>query len=291
MKPKSPVFKTAAGEASYLEAYERTLALWPVPFEARDVPTEFGSTHVIVSGPEGGQPLLLLPGMATTATMWFSNVADLSRDRRVFALDTLGDIGKSVPTTLPHGPQAWAEWLVAVLDALEIARANVVGLSFGGWLTLTLGLHAPARVRRLVVLAPAGGLVPLRVQFFTTVFPAMLLPIRSLRRRAVLWFAAEGSELAPAFVEQFVRAFEHGRFKLAPTIYSDEELRGLEMPTLLLIGEDEVVFDPEKALARAQALIPDLQTELIPGASHCLPMEQPAQVNARILAFLNEKGA
>lgn len=40
MKSKSPVFKTAAGEARYLEAYERTLSLWPMPFEERDVDTE-----------------------------------------------------------------------------------------------------------------------------------------------------------------------------------------------------------------------------------------------------------
>ncbi len=68
MKPKSSVFKTTAGEARYLEAYETALELWPVPFEERAVPTEFGFTHVIISGPEDGQPLLLLPGMVMTLT-------------------------------------------------------------------------------------------------------------------------------------------------------------------------------------------------------------------------------
>lgn len=51
--------------------------------------------------------------------------------------------------------------------------------------------------------------------------------------------------------------------------------------------DDRLVFDPEKTLARAQQLISDTQAKLISDASHCLPMEQPARVTARVLTFLD----
>jgi pimeloyl-ACP methyl ester carboxylesterase len=58
--------------------------------------------------------------------------------------------------------------------------------------------------------------------------------------------------------------------------------------TLLLIGQQEALYDPVAAVKRAQQLIPDVQTELIPHAGHDLPIGKPETVNQRILAFLKE---
>lgn len=71
-----------------------------------------------------------------------------------------------------------------------------------------------------------------------------------------------------------------------PVPYSDEELRGVKNPTLLLIGQQESLYDPVPALARAKKLIPNIQAELIPQASHDLPVSQPETVNRKILEFL-----
>ena len=92
------MFKTPEGQARYFAAYDATLALWPVPVESFDVPTRFGSTHIHVCGPENAPPLVLLPGQAVSSTMWYPNIAALSRAYRVYALDIIGDMGKSVRT-------------------------------------------------------------------------------------------------------------------------------------------------------------------------------------------------
>ena len=79
-------------------------------------------------------------------------------------------------------------------------------------------------------------------------------------------------------------------FRLPPTVlpvpYTDEELRGVKNPTLLLIGKQESLYDPVPALERAKQLIPHIQAELIPQASHDLPVSQPETVNRKILEFL-----
>ena len=53
-------FKTPEGEAAYLAAYDAAMKLWPVPYEEMDIPTRFGMTHVVVSGPKDAPPLVLL---------------------------------------------------------------------------------------------------------------------------------------------------------------------------------------------------------------------------------------
>jgi pimeloyl-ACP methyl ester carboxylesterase len=65
-------------------------------------------------------------------------------------------------------------------------------------------------------------------------------------------------------------------------------LRKIKTPALLLIGEKEVILSAPKAIDRATQLMPDIQAEMIPEASHILSMDQPEMVDARILKFLNE---
>jgi len=90
MPGKISNFKTAKGEAAYRAAYDSTLTLWPVPYESLVVETELGATHIIASGPKDALPLILLHGMNLSATMWFPNIADLSHNYRVYAIDILG---------------------------------------------------------------------------------------------------------------------------------------------------------------------------------------------------------
>jgi hypothetical protein len=89
-------FRTAAGEAQYMAAYDATLALWATPYQSLHVPTQWGYTHVVACGPTGAPPLVLLHGMSLSATMWFPNAPVWGREHRLYAVDTLGSAGKSV---------------------------------------------------------------------------------------------------------------------------------------------------------------------------------------------------
>ncbi len=70
MVENTSTFKTLGGQGRYWAAYDASLAHWPVPYTTLDVPTPFGSTHVIASGPDQARPLVLLPGNFASATMW-----------------------------------------------------------------------------------------------------------------------------------------------------------------------------------------------------------------------------
>ena len=69
-------------------------------------------------------------------------------------------------------------------------------------------------------------------------------------------------------------------------VFSDEELRGMQVPTLLLIGEQEAYYDPKAALERARRLIPNFEGGLVPQASHEMTISQYEIVDGRVLEFL-----
>jgi hypothetical protein len=136
MADNSMIYKNPEVKAKCLAIYDSALAHWPVPYEQLDLPTRFGRTHVVVSGPQDAPPLILLHGNWATAMMWSSAISELSHDRCVYALDQIDDVGKSSPTRLPASRSDYAAWLMDVFDQLELQQADIVGLSYGGFLAV-----------------------------------------------------------------------------------------------------------------------------------------------------------
>ena len=157
-------FRTPEGEAAFLAAYDAVMKRWPIPYEEFDVPTRFGMTHIVATGAKGAPPLVLLHGYMATSVMWAPNVAAFSKDHRVYAIDVMGQPGKSVPDEPIRDTADYLTWLTATLSGLGHDRCSLLGMSFGGWLALRYAAAAPARVQKLVLLSP-GGFLPMVKQF------------------------------------------------------------------------------------------------------------------------------
>jgi pimeloyl-ACP methyl ester carboxylesterase len=158
-------FKTPKGEAAYLAAYDAAMKLWPVPYEEMEIPGRFGMTHVVASGPKDAPPLVLLHGYWATLTMWTLNIADFSKDYRVYAIDVMGQPSRSIPDEPIRNAAGYVAWLTATLDGLHLDRVSLVGMSYGAWLALNYAVAAPERVQRLALLSPAASFLPIVKQF------------------------------------------------------------------------------------------------------------------------------
>jgi pimeloyl-ACP methyl ester carboxylesterase len=303
-------FKTPEGEAAYLAAYEAAMKLWPVPYEEVEIPTRFGMTHVVISGPQDAPPLVLLHGYFATLTMWLPNIADFSKDYRVYALEVMGQPGKSIPN--PDEPirnaADFVAWLSETLDGLNLDRISLVGMSYGGWLALNLAMAAPERVRKLALLSPAASFQPLVKQFMLRAMLMGFFPTRLTVNSCFGWMgfkdtSGDADEKHPAderhptdaqhVLDLAYLGLKHFRLppetaRIMPGVFSDDELRALRVPVLLLIGDREVIYDPAKALARARRLIPNFEGELVPGCNHDMCVSQHRIVDARVLDFLND---
>jgi pimeloyl-ACP methyl ester carboxylesterase len=283
--------KTRAGQAGYMAAYDAALRLWPIPYRSLELPTRWGPTHILASGPADAPPLVLLHGMGLSATMWFPNAADLGRNHRLYAVDTIGTAGKSLAVKPLRGRADCAAWLRDVLDGLGIAQTHLLGHSHGGWLALNFASRAPERVKRLILLAPAASFLPLVPRFYLQGIPTLLYPRPSLVARFMRWMTVDGFVVHELFLRQFVLGMRHlpPRLGAFPTVFSDDELQHITAHTLLLVGKNEVLYNPVAAVDRAGRLVPHIQAELIPNAGHGLPMEQPTLVDERILRFLDRE--
>lgn len=283
------IFKSPAGRARYLAAYNATLRLWPPPYQEMDLPTRYGRTHVIATGPASAPPLLLLHGAGTSATIWYATVAGLRQHYRLYAVDTLGDAGKSVPETPPTSRQEYVQWLLEVLNGLGMGRTPVIGFSYGGWLAMNLALMAPERVERMALLSPPAAFVPLGRIFWAMTLLSSLFPVPPVFRLAVWpYLVARGHRPHPRLARQLMAASRYGRLKLiAPTTFTDAELRCIRTPLLLMVGDEEGLYLWKPAIQRARALLPDVRVEVIRGAAHGLVLDRPEQVDQRILAFLS----
>src|SRR4051794_38281351 len=142
-----PSAHTGQRQAEYIAAYDAVLAEWPVDVESVDLKSAWGTTHVQVCGPRDGAPLVLLHGRGATSTAWFANAGELSRAHRMYAVDLIGDVGRSINDGRPIDTLgAFMNWLDGLFSGLDLERASLCGHSYGGWLALNYALHAPQRV-------------------------------------------------------------------------------------------------------------------------------------------------
>jgi pimeloyl-ACP methyl ester carboxylesterase len=265
----------------------------PVPHQALDVKTSFGVTHINTAGSPELPPLMLLHGFGVCSTQWYPNIAPLSRQFRVYAPDVLSQMGLSVAAGRLKTRHDCAAWLIEVLDALNLERVCMVGHSYGGWLSLNLALTAPQRVERLVLLSPAAIFAPIRLPFLLRFLSAVFIPTRAM----IHWFMQSTTTMplsrSHPVIEQLVtgiRSFK-GQQIGAPvySVYSDDDLRQISMPTLLLIGDHDRSCKPNLVLHRAQQLVPHIQAELVIGGGHLFPTDQADVTNTRILEFLSRR--
>jgi pimeloyl-ACP methyl ester carboxylesterase len=153
-------------------------------------------------------------------------------------------------------------------------------------------------VNKIALLSPAACFLPLNTQHALRGALMFFFPSRFAMKSFKLWETFPENIKSPenlaffnAKTEQLYLGFKHFHCQgeANPDTFSDDELRGLKTPTLLLIGQQEVIYDPIASIERARRLIPRLEADLIPHASHDLSYFQAGVVDERILKFMTEE--
>ncbi len=284
------IFRSGATEQEYYLCYQRSLDMFEMEMTSRYIPTTFGDTHVLCFGDTSKKPLFLLHGMTMSSTMWFPNMKQLIQERCVYAVDVMGDFGKSKPEFAIKNRRDAHQWILEVLNAMQFNKVDLAGHSMGGFLSLNFSLAYPDRVSKLMLYAPAGTFHRISLKFFTKIYPALLFHTELWIDNAFKWFSGKGKPLDPVFRAQVIAGYRHAKplLQVMPSVFDKEEFQRFNVPTLLLIGDKEVIYPAKKAVENAQNLIPNLETHLIAGASHSLTMEHADVVNKLTLQFLKK---
>jgi pimeloyl-ACP methyl ester carboxylesterase len=296
MKAYHP-FRSTTAKERYLKLYDMRAKKWPVDSQTRLEDTSYGQTFVRMSGPVGAQPLVLLHGAGGNSLQWVPNIEALSKDYRIYAVDNIYDYGRSIYTQNIKNPEGFVIWLDELFNAFELGNnINLMGLSYGGWLTSQYALRFPDRLDKIVLLAPAGTVLPLRLEW---IMRAVLcfVPHRYFIKSFMYWLLddlAQKDEASRRMLEEEVdaayirmRCFKPIRL-VNPTVLVDEELQRIKVPALYLVGEHEKIYSAQKAIQRLQKVAPHIMAEVIPSAGHDLTIVQAEMVNTKVLGFLKQ---
>jgi pimeloyl-ACP methyl ester carboxylesterase len=230
--------------------------------------------------------MLLLHASGVGSWSWKYNVGELNRTYRTYAIDLIGDAGKSEYASLANTMKTGrdqAELYTEITDKLGVAKAYVVGASEGGFIGSNYALYHPERVEKLALLGPMGyaGATKsiLRITF------AQFFPLKPIQAGTFRWAFSSSAKLEEEFGEWFPLLMS-GVFpeKVSPLPLSAEQRQAIEVPVLFVFGQrDNLVGDPGKARELVQD-IPDVRVEIVE-AGHLMGAEVPEQVNALILEF------
>jgi pimeloyl-ACP methyl ester carboxylesterase len=242
-----------------------------------------------VSGTGYGVPLVLLHATTGSSAGWYPLISALCTDRRVYTPDTIGGAGRSVQTEPIATGADLVRWLDELFDRLELDRVHVAGYSEGGWIA---GFHAaltgqPERLVSLTLVEPAGAIERVPARFIAGMVLRGVRVLLARDKRAAVdrlnrWMNGD-VELSDAQVEMLEAAMGSFRQKLpVPKRLDDDQLRRITVPTLLLLGADTKLYDPERARDRAVALLPRVDAEIIPNAGHGLAFQHPDLVTGKI---------
>jgi pimeloyl-ACP methyl ester carboxylesterase len=267
------IYWTNTGKLRTERRYRELLSNWPVPVEEFRFPTAQGETFVLASGRASSPSLVLLHGGLSNSLCWMPFVRLAAPYFRTYSIDTIGDPGFSAPSRPSFATNAHADWLDEIWRTLSLTQAAVCGWSLGGWLALDFAIRHPANVRALAALAPAG-IVPIHRSTVAKILALLLLGSRG-RRQAFLFsmgFQYEGvPEDLTSFVDfsLFAQTAAIGRTKL-PGLFTDDALRTIGVPTMLMIGERDVFFNARRTIRRVQACLPNAAVCCPTGVGHGL---------------------
>lgn len=249
-----------------------------------------------------GDPLVLIMGIGYESSLWkLQQVPAFAAHFKVIIFDNR-DVGRSSKASGEYTIADMADDVAGLLDALDIRRAHVLGLSMGAMIAQEFALRHPDRLNRLVLCGPdlapakrvfhpiavwqwvkendAGGAI-FAAQQFAWLFSADFLGNATAVQQTVEILSANPNPVGPAAYARQAQAY----LQYDPAGRS----HGIAAPTMVVVGEQDLLTPPWIAREVAES-IPGARFELIrgAGASHVAPLERPDAFNGLVLEFLAE---
>jgi 3-oxoadipate enol-lactonase len=251
-----------------------------------------------------GDPLVLIMGIGYDSTLWLLHqVPALARRFRVIIFDNR-DVGRSAPANGPYTISDMADDVAGLLDALDIRRAHVVGLSMGAMIAQEFALRHADRLNHLVLSGPDSA--PARQAFHPIAVwnwvKAEDTAGAMFSAQQFAWLFSVSFRRTPVAVQQTAEFLSSNPHPVAARAYArlahayleydpGDRLAGITAPTLVIVGEQDLLTPPWIAREVADA-IPGARMEIIRGngASHVVPLERAEEFNVLVSDFLEAAG-
>lgn len=247
------IYRTRKAKENILNTYDRLLEAWGTEVLPVKVPTRYGTTHINVFGREDAPPVVLFHGVGDdSALMWIYNAAALAPHFRLYAVDTLGGPGKSIPNENYTKEFENAEWIDDLLDGLELKQVDLAGVSHGGYLAQYYAVHRPERVGRVVSMAsgvPAESAGHPMKTMLRVFLPEALFPTKKNVIKLLTKLTGKNTAVFtdnPLIVEHYtylLRGYNNMAMSFHKVnTFTNDQINGLRGKTLYLIGERDPFY-------------------------------------------------
>ena len=285
------IYKSPQGKAKILAIYDDILNKLDVPYEERMVDTRFGSTHILVCGPEHAPPLVVTHGGNSINPQGLRSILPILQENRyrIYAPDTIGHPGKSAETRLSLKDVSYGQWLADLLDGLGLDKADFLGGSYGAGIILRLAAYCPTRITRMALFVPSGIVnVPLPAMMWRIGLPFLMYLIFPSQKRLVRAVGWMGNDIEADILELVKTIFEQVRVEAEmPRPVTRQELLNFHAPTLIIAAENDVMFPGDAVIRRAREVIPNLAAaECLKGGTHYSSHQDMATILSRIRSFM-----
>ena len=234
-----------------------------------------------------GKPLLLVHGACSNTTIWFNQLASLSKKLRIFAIDLPGH-GKTESLTLKGTIERYADHVASFMKGIELKKTAIGGTSMGGMVVQQLCLRHPEMVDRLI-LHDTAAKIPISVEaleLYRNQFES------TQRLLSELSFSKKTMRNNPALVHQHVQEDLKTNRRTATDDYEatgafdfTTMIERIEVPTLIIRGTDDLLI-PESMTQFLHEKIKGSIVEAIPDSGHVNMIEKPDELNKVILRFM-----
>ena len=244
-----------------------------------------------------GPPIVFLSGLGGDHRAFSIAVKAFSKTHRAIAIDNR-DIGQSDRATEPYGIVDLADDTAGILAAIGVERAHIVGQSLGGLIAQELTLRLPSMVQSLVLASTHGGANPWRRAVIESwIEMKRLANAREFATCTLPWLVSPKFYKNPAQIEGLARFAERNEYPQDAAAFSRQahaafthetrlRLHAISAPTLVIVGEDDLVNPP--AIAKELAdLIPGAIITVMPGVGHLPHIEDGVAFREAITEFVN----
>lgn len=281
-------YKSTQARKAVMDSYSLMLEHWEVPFQERDLETSFGTTHVIESGDKQNPPLVLLHGGGGNSTMWFPNIVALTQHFKIYAVDIVGEMGKSDDTRLSYATDDYPNWLGEVFQELALSRSHLLGTSLGATLSIQFAIRTPEFIDQLVLVAPPS-LEKMNTGFILRGLLSALFPTSSITKSFYRYITSPNSIQPPAWAleDQVVRSKAQRLNTNTIPVVTEEDLSKLPESTLLILGKDDRIYSIDSAVNKVKKAAPQVTIAVIENAGHVVTVEQPEIFAKTFFEFMN----
>jgi 3-oxoadipate enol-lactonase len=244
------------------------------------------------SGHTDAPTVILSNSLMSSVDMWNDNMPALTAKYRVVRYDTRGH-GQTQVTSGPYSIALLAQDLVGLMDALQIKKAHLVGLSMGGMICQYVGANHPERVLSLGLCDTASEMPPRSLwedRFATAKAQGIAGLVDGTIKR---WFVADFVASAPAKVDavrtMILKTPLEGYLGCASAVRDMAQstmLLKIKAPTLVLVGRDDPACTVDQATV-LHRVITQSSMVILDNAAHLSNIEKPTEFNSALLSFLD----